>query len=179
MILTGNDILRLIVRGVLRIEPLDPTRVREQLQPAGIDLRIADRYCVMRGGPVIQTWSILNVGVDDHYYCNESDTIALEPGNVYLLHTIEKVCLPNDIVGLVTLRSTFARLGLVMPPTVVDPGFCGQLTLELYNASRSTIMVRRGQRLVQLVLMITTSPSEPYSGRYQHQTGVTLPRLPA
>ena len=50
-----------------------------------------------------------------------------------LLSTLEHVTLPDDLVGMVELRSTWARHGLSMPPTIIDAGFSGTVTLEVIN----------------------------------------------
>jgi dCTP deaminase len=58
--------------------------------------------------------------------------------------------MPEDVVGLANLRSTLARLGLVIPPTVVDAGFEGNITIEVVNESPNTIVLKRGMRFLGL-----------------------------
>ena len=93
-----------------------------------------------------------------------------------LLSTIEEVEIPAKHVGLVMLRSTWARLGLTAPATFADPGFYGTLTMEIFNSNKWGITIQPGTALWTLVLV--PAPFEPlYEGRYQGQTaGVTLPK---
>ena len=176
MILGDRDILRLIGSGVLRVEPFDPGIVREN----GLDLRLGTVFCRLR-----DTARIMDTrrGYDprDFYDCvrvGDGEGYVVEPRALVLAHTLEKICLPEDLVGLVNLRSTFARTGIYIPPTVVDAGFCGQLTVELVGSS-FPVKLYPGQRFLHLILVKTVSPvAKPYKGRYQGQAGVTLPRLP-
>ncbi|MEM1736738.1 MAG: dCTP deaminase, partial [Ignisphaera sp.] len=83
-----------------------------------------------------------------------------------------------ELMAFVELRSTFARMGLSIPPTIIDGGFEGQITIELHGSS-FPIKLRYGTRFIHIVFSRVTSPIEkPYSGGYQKQKGVKLPRLP-
>jgi dCTP deaminase len=176
LILSDADIKQLIARGRLRVEPFDPSIVREN----GLDLRLGNTFCKLRDtARVLDTRKPLNPR--EFYDCvsvGDGEGYVVEPRALVLAHTVETVCLPDDLVGLVNLRSTFARTGIYIPPTVVDAGFCGQLTVELVGSS-FPVKLYPGQRFLHLVLVKTVTPAEkPYSGRYQGQRGVTLPRLP-
>lgn len=92
-------------------------------------------------------------------------------GNFYLACTREVFELPNDLMAFVGIRSTWARLGFSVPLTIVDAGFRGNLTLEILNFGIHTIPV--GERFAHLIFAKLTSPSEPYRGKYDQQTGIT------
>ena len=138
------------------IDPFDPALVN----PASIDLRIGS--CVvaldMPGGEL------------------NCMTIDLWPRKPILATTVEVVHLPDDIAGAVYLKSSWARRGLDHALAGwVDPGFCGQLTLELH--SHRPLTIAPGSPVVQLVLMRLGEPTEmPYQGRYQNQRGPTRAR---
>ena len=84
--------------------------------------------------------------------------------------------MPEEYFGLVCLRSTWARLGLLAPPTIIDPGFRGYLTMEMWNSNERGIMIRTGDKVWTLV-MLPAANLPPYNGRYQGQKeGVTLPK---
>ena len=174
MILSDRDIKWYLERGLLRIEPLNGDTVREN----GVDLRFGDEFCRLRrtemeldtrrARDVSGFYSCVRVGEEGFVIGRNEHVLAT---------TMETVCLPDDLVGLVNLRSTFARLGLTLPPTIVDAGFCGQVTIEIVG-SEFPVRVYPGQRFLHLVLVKTTSPvARPYRGRYQGQRGVQLPRL--
>jgi len=93
-----------------------------------------------------------------------------------LLYTMEEVEIPGGYVGDVALRSTFARMGLLIPTTYADPGFKGTLTMEVFNGNRNPILIHPGMHMWELILK--PAPFEPlYEGRYQNQPAqVVLPK---
>ena len=105
----------------------------------------------------------------------KGDSFIINPHEHVLLYTIEYLNLPEDIMGFVNLRSTFARTGLIVPPTIVDANFEGQLTIEVVG-SEFPVKINVGDRFLHVVFAKLTSPVEkPYIGKYQGQTGVQLP----
>ena len=102
---------------------------------------------------------------------------AIIPSQPVLFSTEEVIHVPEDCIANIYLRSTFARLGLVCPTTVADPGFEGTLTLEVFNAGLTPILIRPGDALFHYIFTPQIG-EQPYqmSGRYQHQRGVTLPK---
>lgn len=86
--------------------------------------------------------------------------------------TAEVLTLPDDLMGFVQLRSTWARHGILITPTIVDCGFSANLTVELYNVGyRGPAPI--GERFLHLVFATMLSPGDPYRGKYQGQTGIT------
>ena len=82
-------------------------------------------------------------------------------------------------MAFVELRSTYARLGLFIPPTIVDANFEGQLTIELVGGP-FPVKLYKGDRFLHIIFAKLTSQVEkPYMGKYQGQRGVTLPKLDA
>ncbi len=101
---------------------------------------------------------------------------AIPPRRRWLLGTTEPVSIPAGYIGLICLRSTWARLGLMAPPTIADPGFQGYLTMEVFNSGTQPVIIRPGDYLWSMTML--TAPFESaYQGRYQDQpSGVTLPK---
>ena len=102
----------------------------------------------------------------------------LWPKTFYLLCTRETIEIPEDKVGLICLRSTWARLGLLAPPTIADAGFRGTLTMEVYNSlTFGRIRIRKGDAMWHLLMLPRDASEALYEGRYQNQgPGVTLPK---
>jgi len=97
----------------------------------------------------------------------------LEPSEHRLVATREKVELGNDLAGVLHLRSSLAREGILASLALVDPGFRGQLTISLFNSSRRTIRLKAGERFVQLTLLrLGRQAVTKYEGRYQDSHGV-------
>ncbi len=172
MILGDRDILGLLKLGDLVVEPFSRELVREN----GLDLRLGRGYCRFRPtGRVLDPRSPGDPG--EFYECGEADEIVVGAGEHVLLHTLEYVRLPEYIAGLVNLRSTWARTGIYIPPTVVDAGFEGQIVIEVVG-SGFPVKLYSGDRFLHLVLVRMNSPAKhPYQGQYKGQTGVRLPKF--
>lgn len=170
MILGDRDLKYYIEKGWIKIEPLSQDTIREN----GVDLRIGNEIARFRKTDKVYDY---NSRLEDFFIKEISDEFIINPHEHVLLTTEEYVKLPNDIMAFVNLRSSFARLGLFIPPTIVDAGFEGQLTIEVIG-SEFPIKLKRGMRFLHLIFARTLTPVEnPYHGKYQGQKGVTLPKI--
>lgn len=108
-----------------------------------------------------------------------AEDIVLWPGRFVLASAIEHFAMPDDIMGVVHDKSTWARRGLSAFNTIIDPGFNGFLTLELKLKSFRFIRLRRGMPIAQVVFhRLEEDTIAPYRGKYQHQEwGPQGPRL--
>ena len=98
---------------------------------------------------------------------------TLEPAEQRLVATLERVELGPDLVGILHVRSSLAREGVVASLALVDPGFRGQLTISLFNGGTKAVTLQIGERFVQLTLVrLGTSAASKYEGRYQDSSGV-------
>ncbi|CAG38836.1 dUTPase [Sulfolobus islandicus rudivirus 1 variant XX] len=154
MILSDRDIKRYINSNKLVIDPLSEDTIREN----GVDLKIGNEI----------------VRIKENMEKEVGDEFIIYPNEHVLLTTKEYIKLSNDIIAFCNLRSTFARKGLLIPPTIVDAGFEGQLTIELVGSS-IPVKLKSGERFLHLIFAHTLTPVEkPYNGKYQNQKGVTL-----
>ncbi len=169
MILSDIDIHRHIETGnsVAHIIDICPYNI-DQLQPASYDLTLDNEF--------------YEVGVSD--YVIHTEEYLLHTRRFVLATTKETIQLPNDIVGQVHGKSSLGRIGLMVHVTagLVDPGFRGTITLELYNVSPRTIKLVPGMRIAQITFQqLTSRVSRPYGhpqlhSKYQNQKGVTPSR---
>lgn len=170
MILGDRDLKYYLEKGWIKIMPLREDSVREN----GVDLRIGEEIARLKKTDKVFDSSSK---IDDFYKIERGKEFIVEPYEHVLLTTEEYISLPNDVMAFVNLRSSFARLGLFIPPTIVDAGFQGQLTIELIG-SAFPVKLKAGERFIHLIFARTLTPVEhPYSGKYQNQKGVTLPRF--
>ena len=114
----------------------------------------------------------------------DGDAFTMHPGDFALGSTLETVAIPADLVGQVDGRSSVGRLAVVVHATagLIDPGFTGQITLELSNIGRIPVRLYPGLRICQIVLVRMTSPAErPYGhergSSYKAQSGPQVSRL--
>jgi dCTP deaminase len=185
MILSDRDIRARLAAGDLAIGPL--ANPEEQLQPASVDLRLAEEFLVYKPAQVAcldprepETWR----AASERVMVGENDAFILHPGEFALGSTIERVTIPPDLVARVDGRSSIGRLAVVVHATAgfIDPGFEGQITLELSNLGRIPVRLYPGMRIAQIVLHQLTSTAErPYGkergSHYHGQTGPQLSRL--
>ena len=85
--------------------------------------------------------------------------------------------MPRNVTGLVTSKSTWARIGLGNPPTVLEAGWKGVLVLELVNHTSNSIRVYSNSGISQILFFQGEQPEISYAdkkGQYQGQTGITL-----
>ena len=99
-----------------------------------------------------------------------AENIIIYQGGFGLASTIEKFAMPRSIVGMVHDKSSWARRGLSLFNTVIEPAWRGFLTLELVYHGREAIRIEKGSPIAQIVFMRLTEPTEkPYDGKYQNQ----------
>jgi dCTP deaminase len=106
-----------------------------------------------------------------------SRRLVLKPGQQTLVATVERVELSEHILGILHIRSSLAREGIVASLALVDPGFRGQLTVSLHNAGDRPVRLRKGERFIQLSLLRLGMPAtHAYVGKYQNSWGVVRSR---
>ena len=167
MILSDITINEMIKAGTLRISPLS----EGQIQPASVDIRLGDTFSVVED----TSGGIITLENEISYKTIKTDTYLLLPGQFVLATTMEYISLPDDLTAFVEGRSSLGRMGLfIQNAGWVDPGFCGEITLELFNANRCAIELKAGRRVGQLVFAkMDRAAQNPYNGKYQGQTGAT------
>ena len=171
MILSDKTIEKLLAEGSLAIEPLEP----EQIQPASVDIRLGDTFGIVEDTPS----GIVGLEDEIAYKTIRTDRYILLPGQFVLATTMEYVRLGADLTAFVEGRSSLGRMGLfVQNAGWVDPGFEGEITLELFNANRCALELRSGRRVGQLVFAQQDEAAKnPYDGKYQGQRGATGSRV--
>jgi dCTP deaminase len=103
------------------------------------------------------------------------DIVMTATGKVYLCSAIERFRMPADIIGHVTDKSTWARRGLMVQNTVIEPGWHGYLTLELtyvgvWGTEPPILALKAGTGIAQVVFQWLDKPTDrPYDGKYQNQ----------
>lgn len=167
MILSDATIEKMRSTGELTIDPLDPS----QIQPASVDIRLGRTFSVVEDS----FSGIITMEREIAYKAIEADSYLLLPGQFVLATTMEFFELPDDLTAFVEGRSSLGRMGLfIQNAGWVDPGFRGEITLELFNANRCAIELKAGRRVGQLVFARMDAPARhPYQGKYQGQRGAT------
>jgi deoxycytidine triphosphate deaminase len=96
--------------------------------------------------------------------------IKLAPGQLLLCHSSELYKLPSDAMGLLSVRSSYARKWLDHSGAIfIHPGFSGTITYEFQNKSTEHLVFTNYERIMQIVFMRVSDPANLYCGRYQGQ----------
>ncbi len=159
MVLSDRDIRAEIAAGRIVVEPFIP----EAVQPSSIDLHLDRRFRVFRNS----RYPFIDVRADqpeltELVEISGDDPFILHPGEFVLGSTYERVELPNDLVARLEGKSSLGRLGLLIHSTAgyVDPGWEGNLTLELSNVANLPITLYDGMKIGQISFQRLSSPAE-------------------
>ena len=171
MILSDKTIMKMLDEQTLSISPLEQC----QIQPASVDIRLGNTFGIVEDIPT----GIITLDDEIKYKTIETDRYVLLPGQFVLATTMEYISLPDNLTAFVEGRSSLGRMGLfIQNAGWVDPGFKGEITLELFNANRCAIELKAGRRVGQLVFAeMDESALNPYNGKYQGQKGATGSRV--
>jgi dCTP deaminase len=163
MILSDKTIKEMLASGELVLEPM----TMDQIQPASVDIRISNHFMKIDENAM----ECMNLNQPIKYIEFEADEVIIPPHSFLLATTMEYMKLPNDVTIFVEGRSSIGRMGLfIQNAGWVDPGFEGEITLELYNANRLPIKIQAGRRVGQYVFAKMDHPADnPYTGKYQGQ----------
>jgi dCTP deaminase len=103
------------------------------------------------------------------YDVSLAEDLTFGPHDFKLASTEERFTMPLDVCGTVHDKSTWARIGLTVQTTFIDPGWSGYLTLEISNNIGGLITVNKGTPIAQIVFHRVESITEGYQGKYQNQ----------
>lgn len=171
MIVSDRTLQQMLEKGELVIDPLGP----ESIQPASVDCRLGSHFLVLEDRDI----PVLEMSSEIPYREHRGESIVLPPQSFLLATTMEYIRLPSHLTAFVEGRSSIGRMGLfIQNAGWVDPGFEGQITLELFNANSLPIRLEAGRRICQLVFCrMDQSALNPYQGKYQGQKNTTGSRV--
>jgi dCTP deaminase len=115
----------------------------------------------------------IRVGKIDRFTPTKDEPVQsynLRPGEFLLCSSLERFKIPHNVVAKVHDKSTWARKGLALQNTVLEPGWAGFITLELSNHGTKHLRIMVGQPIAQVLFEFLDEPTElPYVGKYQDQ----------
>lgn len=145
----------------------------------GYDARVGDEFKIFT--------NINNTIVDPKNFTNESlvdkkgDYCIIPPNSFALASTIEYFNIPRDILVICVGKSTYARCGIIVNVTPLEPEFSGHVTLEFSNTTNLPVKLYANEGACQFIFLkaenICETSYKDKNGKYQNQIGVTLPRL--
>ncbi|PSG99652.1 MAG: dCTP deaminase [Nanohaloarchaea archaeon SW_4_43_9] len=187
-ILSDKD-LRELIEEENAVEVKEGPELNHELQmgPSSYDLRLGYEFGILNTRKIekIDTKNMERyknfIETEKH---SADEGVVIHPGEFILGSTLEKLNIPRNLVARVEGRSSYGRLGIIVHATAgyCDPGFSGDITLEMQNLGNAPVKLYPEDRVCQVVFETMTSEAEnPYGekkdSKYMGQTGATGSRL--
>ncbi len=174
------------------IEPFQVDQVREVerdgvrqrvisygLSSYGYDLRVADEFKVFTN---VYSSVVDPKGFDERSFVSLQTDICMVPPNSFALaRSIEYFRIPRDILTICLGKSTYARCGIIVNVTPLEPEWRGKVTLEISNTTPLPARIYANEGLAQVIFLGSDEPCQvsykDRGGKYQGQRGITIPRM--
>ena len=145
----------------------------------GYDVRCADEFKVFTN---INSTMVDPKNFDDKSFIDiKSDVCTIPPNSFALARTVEYFRIPRQILTLCLGKSTYARCGIIVNVTPLEPGWEGHVTLEFSNTTPLPAKIYANEGVAQFIFLKGNErPSVTYAnrkGKYMKQKGVTLPKV--
>lgn len=166
-VLAKDEIKRRIKNKDIKITPYQPRNIGA----GSIDLTLANEFRVFDAK---QNKIEVSEKIDYKKLTKVvKGPVELAPGEFMLGITKEIIKLPENVCGLLSGRSRFARLGLIVHATAsfIQPGINNKQVLEIYNLSKKTLILKKGLKICQLTLVETIGKAK-YQGKYKNQNNL-------
>lgn len=189
-----DDLWKAIGDGRLDIRRSRLIVTQREMQPASIDLHLANEFLIMEPVPwwrrlLRRVWPVKPIdtmlndsAMWDKEYVNTTAPFTLKRRAFVLASTMEEIWLSASVLGMVAGKSSLARVGLITESAgFVDPGFQGTITLELANLTDRGILLYPGMAIAQMCVANLETPTTRLYGKangnhYQDQDGPTASR---
>jgi dCTP deaminase len=149
------------------------------LSSYGYDARVSDEFRVFT--------NVDSAIVDpknfspDSFVTRTGASCIIPPNSFALAHTVEYFRIPRDVLVICLGKSTYARCGIIVNVTPLEPEWEGQVTIEISNTTPLPARIYANEGICQFLFLKGASPPETSyadkAGKYMHQRGVALPRM--
>ena len=166
----------------INIEPFDdggphPGKVSFGLSSYGYDVRVGNRFKVFSN---VHSAVVDPKKFSEATFVNiEGDHCIIPPNSFALAETVEHIEVPRDVIGLCVGKSTYARCGIIVNVTPLEPEWRGRITLEISNTTPLPAKIYAGEGIAQILFIKADAECrrsyKDKKGKYQDQGGITLP----
>ena len=171
-----------MIEAGVKIEPFAPQQHRPGvisygLTSYGYDVRVGRRFKVFT--------NVWGSTVDPKHFDPksfvdvEADTCIIPPNSFALAETIEHLEIPRDVIGVCVGKSTYARCGIIVNVTPLEPEWRGRVTIEISNTTPLPAKIYAGEGIAQMLFLqgvaVCRVSYADKKGKYQDQQGLTLP----
>ena len=164
------------------IEPFEPAIKREGvisygLSSYGYDIRVADEFKIFTN---VNSVVVDPKRFDENSFVTFRGDVCIAPPNSFILaRSLEYVRMPRNVTGLMETKSTYARCGVISPPTVLEAGWEGHITIEISNTTPLPARIYANEGIAQVLFFESDEAClvsyAERKGKYQGQLGITLP----
>src|ERR1051326_3503668 len=170
------------IRRDIRITPFDAGESRQGVISFGVtsygyDVRVGRKFkvftnahCAIVDPKNFDPKSFVDIDAD---FC------LIPPNSFALAETLESLEIPRDVLGVCVGKSTYARCGIIVNVTPLEPEWHGKITIEISNTTPLPAKIYAGEGIAQILFFradeICARRSEERRGKYQDQKGLTLP----
>jgi dCTP deaminase len=183
------------IRTQIRIEPFEasvkrPGRISYGVSSYGYDVRVGTRFKIFTPTPKSGDIAVVDpkkfsddmmVEVDVGHKPPGDQYVIIPPNSFALCETVEYLEIPRDILAVCVGKSTYARCGLIVNVTPLEPEWRGKVTLEISNTTPLPARVYANEGVAQLLFLKADEVCEKSyadkAGKYQDQGGLTLPKV--
>ena len=181
------------IRELVRIEPFSAAEKREGrisygVSSYGYDVRVGTRFKIFTPTPRHGDIAVVDPKRFSDDMMVEVDTavtgsayVIIPPNSFALCETVEYIEVPRDVLAICVGKSTYARCGLIVNVTPLEPEWRGKVTLEISNTPPLPAKIYANEGIAQLVFlkadMVCEKSYADKAGKYQDQEGLTLPRV--
>ncbi|NUQ53028.1 MAG: dCTP deaminase [Phycisphaerales bacterium] len=183
------------IRALVKIEPFEkatkrPGRISYGVSSYGYDVRVGTHFKIFTPTPRTGDIAVVDpkkfsdemmVEVDVGHKAEGQQYVIIPPNSFALCETVEYLEIPRDVLVICLGKSTYARCGLIVNVTPLEPEWRGKVTLEISNTTPLPARVYANEGVAQLVFLKADQVCEvsyaDKGGKYQDQGGLTLPKV--
>lgn len=180
------------IRELIGIEPFEeyvkrPGRVSWGVSSYGYDVRVGTRFKVFTnttsgGAAIVDPKNFtedLFIEIDTAE--TGKDHVVIPPNSFALCETVETFEIPRDVLAICLGKSTYARCGIIVNVTPLEPEWRGKVTIEISNTTPLPAKIYANEGIAQMVFVkadrVCAVSYADKGGKYQDQDGLTLPKV--
>ena len=181
------------IRELIGIEPFAENekrlgRISFGVSSYGYDLRVGTVFKIFTNVSPTGSMAVVDPKrfTDDSFITVDTaetgrDHVIIPPNSFALAETVEYVAMPRDCLAICVGKSTYARCGIIVNVTPIEPEWRGKITLEISNTTPLPAKIYANEGIAQLVFLkadrVCAVSYADKSGKYQDQVGLTLPKV--
>ncbi len=181
----NDEWIRHMAKSHKMIEPfseklISKGKVSYGLSSYGYDMRVADEFYIFHNAYPTEVIDPKNF--KESYFIKHKGKFCLIPPNSFALtRSVEYFRIPRNVLGIVLGKSTYARCGIIVNVTPLEPEWEGFITIEISNTTPLPAKIYANEGIAQIIFLEADEPCKvsyaERKGKYQKQKGIVLPKV--